>query len=211
MQMKMNLQKTKFMVFNPTSNFDFIPEHKEIETNEEMKLLGLVIRNDLSWKSNTEQMIKRAYKRLWIVKRLIMNGACRKDLIDVYAKQVRSILEFGVPVWHPNLTERESKDIERVQKSFLHMILGTEYVSYEQALEISQLEKLAIRRTALCYKFALKASKHPKHMNWFVKTDRQGPNTRRDKMEYKQPIHRLVRYQKSPIPYLTNLLNKHRK
>ena len=83
MQMKMNLHKTKFMVFNPTSNFDFIPEHKEIETTEEMKLLGLVIRNDLSWRSNTEQMIKKAYIRLWIVKRLILNGASRGDLIDV--------------------------------------------------------------------------------------------------------------------------------
>ena len=83
MQMKMNLHKTKFMVFNPTSNFDFIPEHKEIETTEEMKLLGLVIRNDLSWRSNTEHMIKRAYRRLWIVKRLILNGASRGDLIDV--------------------------------------------------------------------------------------------------------------------------------
>ena len=109
------------------------------------------------------------------------------------------------------LTEGESKDIERVQKSFLHILLGTEYVGYEQALEISQLEKLATRWTGLCYKFTLKASKHPKHMKWFVKTDTHRPNTRRDKMEYKQPIQRLVRYQKSPIPYLTNLLNKHRK
>ena len=76
------------------------------------------------------------------------------------------------------------------------MLLGTEYVSYEKALEISQLKQLAIRRTTLCYKFALKASKHPKHMNWFVKTGRHGPNTRGVKMDYKQPIHRLVRYQK---------------
>ena len=72
-------------------------------------------------------------------------------------------------MWLPNLTEGESKDIERVQKSSLHMFLGTEYVSYEQALEISQFNQVAIRRTALCYKFALRASKHPKHMNWFEK------------------------------------------
>ena len=65
------------------------------------------------------------------------------------------------------------------------MLLGTEYVSYEQALEVSQLEQLSIRRTALYYKFALRASKHPKHKNWFVKT-RQGPKTRRYKMDYKK-------------------------
>ena len=59
------------------------------------------------------------------------------------------------------------------------MLLGNEYVSYEQALGISKLEQLAIRRTGLCYEFALKASKRPKHINWFVKTGRQEPNTRR--------------------------------
>ena len=121
-----------------------------IETLEEMKLLGLVIRNDLSWKSNTEQMTKKAYKRLWIIRRLIRNGATKEDLIDVYIKQVRSVLEYGVPVWNPNLTQGDAKNIERVQKCFLHMLLGTQYDNYEHALQITQLESLATRRTALC-------------------------------------------------------------
>ena len=40
-EMKLNAKKSKFMLFNPTLNFDFIPEvtleNKEIETQEEMK------------------------------------------------------------------------------------------------------------------------------------------------------------------------------
>ena len=58
----------------------------------------------------------KAYKRLWLIRRLKKEGACLDDLIDVYIKHVRSILEFGVPVWNSGLTLEEIKDIERVQK-----------------------------------------------------------------------------------------------
>jgi hypothetical protein len=66
-QMKINFSKTKFMLFNPTKTFDFIPNYKtsggQVETLEEMKLIGIVLRNDLTW-SNIEYMTKKAYKKL---------------------------------------------------------------------------------------------------------------------------------------------------
>ena len=49
-------------------------------------------------------MVKRAYNKLWMIKRLIRQGANLEDLTDIYVKQVRSILEFGVPVWNSGLT-----------------------------------------------------------------------------------------------------------
>ena len=124
-----------------------------------MKLLGLVIRNDLSWKSNTEQMTKRAYNRLWMLKRLKLNGANLEDLIDVYVKQVRSVLEFIAQIWNSNLIQEEVVDIERVQKCFLHLALGNGYTNYHEALQTENLETLEDRRTSICSKFALKASK----------------------------------------------------
>ena len=59
-------------------------------------------------------MTQNAYKRLWMVKRLKSNGASLDDLVDVYVKQTRSILEFGAPVWNPNLTQNDVASIERV-------------------------------------------------------------------------------------------------
>ena len=70
----------------------------------------------------------------------------------------------------------EVQDIERVQNNFLHIALGDRYGKYENALDVSGLETLEHRRTQLCTKFAVKASKHPKHRNWFV--PEFGPNTR---------------------------------
>ena len=209
-EMKLNLSKTKFMLFNPTKNYDFVPDLKiddvELETLDEMKLLGLTIRNDLSWKANTENMTKKAYKRLWMIKRLKKQGANLNDLTDIYIKQVRSILEFGVPVWNAGIKQEQVTDIERVQKSFLHIALGSDYTDYKSALEEANLEMLSSRRTKLCKNFAMKAFKHPKHTHWFS-TKEPGPNTRSDKIVFKPPLCRLSRLKKSPIPYLTSLLN----
>ena len=209
-EMELNLKKTKFMLFNPTMKFDFVPtltlDNINLETVDEMKLLGLTIRNDLSWKPNTLNMIKRAYKKLWAIKRLKSQGAELNDLVDIFIKQVRSILEFGVPVWNAGITQAEVIDIERVQKSFLQIAMGQKYLDYKTALEKSNLETLASRRLKLCKKFADKASKHPKHSKWFVKNHPR-PNTRSIQQMYKIPTCRLTRTKKGPIPYLTYLLN----
>ena len=209
--MKINCDKSKFILFNPTENFDFIPEYeidgKSITTEEEIKILGLTLRNDLKWRSNTNNMIQKAYSRLWIIKRLKQAGANLEDMTDVYIKQIRSVVEFGAPVWNSGLTKEEIYDIERIQKSFLHIVLGSDYDNYENALKLSKLETLQSRRITLCRRFATKAAKHPKHQHWFQLADPNAPNTRSEKLKYKLPLCRLSRFQKSPISYLTSLLN----
>ena len=51
-EMKLNVGKCKFVLFNPTKNFDFLPtleiNGKQLETTDEMKVLGLTLRSDLS-------------------------------------------------------------------------------------------------------------------------------------------------------------------
>ena len=100
--MKVNYNKTKLMVFNPGKVRDFHPKfnlgNKQIDLVEETKLLGVVLRSDLSWSSNTEYIVSRANKKLWFLRRLKTLGANTDDLKDVYIKQIRSIMEFAVPV-----------------------------------------------------------------------------------------------------------------
>ena len=62
------------------------------------------------------------------------------DLVDIFEKHVRSVLEFGIIVWHPSITQSETIDIERVQKSFCRIVLGDQYVSCANALETLILE-----------------------------------------------------------------------
>ena len=141
------------------------------------------------------------------IRRLVNHGATIEDLIEVYTKQVRSILEFGVPVWNSSITKQESIEFERVQKTFHHIALGHLYSDYKTALSLTGLETLESRRLKLCINFSKKASKHPKHSQWFATTNSELPNTRSFKAKFKKPLCRLKRFESSPIPYLTSLLN----
>ena len=78
-EMRLNYKKTKVMLFNPCRKIDFMPELRiddhELEVVDEIRLLGLVIRSDMSWISNTANNVGKANKRLWILRRLKNLGA----------------------------------------------------------------------------------------------------------------------------------------
>ena len=44
------------------------------------------------------------------------------DLIDVYAKQVRCLLEFAAVVWHPSLTN-DDRLREREREGLFHKVM----------------------------------------------------------------------------------------
>ena len=88
-----------------------------LEVVEKFKLLGVKIQSDLKWNDNTDYICQKGYARLWMLRRLKGLGATELELLDVYEKQVRSVLELAVPVWQPALTQGQSKQIERVQRS----------------------------------------------------------------------------------------------
>ena len=211
-KMKVNYKKTKVMLFNNCKKWDFMPkmemEGHQLELAEEMKVLGVVLRSDMKWSSNTKYIVDKAYSRLWMIRRLKNFGVGHEDMKDVYLKQVRSVLELAVPAWHPGLTLADSLDIERVQKAAMHIILGTKYNSYSSALKTLELDSLADRREALCLKFGKKALKHDKHSNWF-KVNNMDRSTRQPKTKLCPVIVRTKRFNDSPISYLTQLLNKY--
>ena len=115
----------KLFLFNPRSSKDFLPKfsinYNDIEMVEEENLVGVIV---VIWSSNMDYITKKGNKKRWMLMRL------RK----IYIKQIRSILEFAVPVWHSSLIGVDRLKIERVQKTALHIILGDRYRSYNSAL-----------------------------------------------------------------------------
>ena len=103
------------------------------------------------------------------------SGLNERELVDAYVKEVRSILELAVPVWHPGITEEQETKIERVQKSALSAILGNMYVSYESALKKTKLKPLRERRQNICLKFI---NKYMKSKDPILKTVVKKVNTR---------------------------------
>ena len=161
-------------------------------------------------------MCQKGYARLWMLKRLNKLGASQSEMIDVYNKQIRCVLELAVAVWTPGLTLAQSDQIERVQKCALHVILGDSYLSYDQAVSKLGAEKLSDRRLKLCLNFARRLEKNGKYSNWFQPAEVTPPpniETRNSKTfvqsKYTSVPCRTDRYSKSPIPFLTEILNEH--
>ena len=77
-----------------------------------------------------------------------------------YTSIIRSDLEYACPVWHPGLTKKLSKDIERVQIRCLKLLFPVP--SYAESLTKTDLERLDNRRDMITHSM-FREIKNPKH------------------------------------------------
>ena len=155
-------------------------------------------------------MCQNGYARLWMLRWQKGLGASSEEMLDVYEKQIRCVLELAVAVWQPGLTQQETIQLERVQKSAFSIMLGDDYRSYEGALDRLERIKLSDRRYDLCLNFAKKANKSKKFTSWFSpQPNLPAFDTRSEKPDnsFKPVKTRTDRYERSPLPYLTEMLN----
>ena len=120
--MKIKEKKTTVMKFNFSRTNDFPPElvidgfENQLQVVSQTKLLGIILTSDLRWEANTEYMCSKAYKKMWTIRRMKALNLDALLILDVYVKEIRSVLELAVPAWHSGLTLKQSADIERVQR-----------------------------------------------------------------------------------------------
>ena len=210
-KMKINNEKSKVMLFNSSTKFDFNPKLSLVNgTNlslvENYQLLGVIIQSNMKWDLNTNYICGKAYDRIWMIRRLKALGATCSELVDVYNKQVRCVLEMAAPVWTPALTKCQVTQIERVQKTVCAVILGSSYCDYSSAMKTLNLSSLSDRRVELCTTFSKRCYKSKKYNTWFVERGNQSIKTRSKKNTLLPVLTRTSRYEKSPLPYMTALL-----
>jgi hypothetical protein len=92
-EMLLNESKTKVMIFNNATSVDIMPKLSPnndniIEAVEEMKLLGIIIQNNLSWKSNTANLTRKGWAKMWWLRSLKRLGASEDQLKTVYLQQI---------------------------------------------------------------------------------------------------------------------------
>ena len=108
-EMKLNTTKSNYMVFNFSKNYKFNTrltlEGGKLEEVHETKLLGLKIRADLSWKSNTSLLTRKAYSRMLIIKKLVQFDVPLEDLLHIYGLYIRSVTEQSAVFWHSAITK----------------------------------------------------------------------------------------------------------
>ena len=211
--MAINRKKTKAMLCNSRKKWDFVPElnfegGENIEIVEELKVVGFILRSDMKTSSNTAYLTAKAYKRMWLIRRLKCLGASTAQLVDSLQKQVLSVLWLGAPAWYCQLTLSEKTDIDRVAKVGLKIIYGNMYQGFEYTLLLSGVRKPTVQLAKMTQQFAMKCSQHSKFSKWFTPVP-QRANTRGNKhQKYVQISTRTERFKQSPIPHLTDILNK---
>ena len=156
-KMLLNKRKTKAMIFNYSKDHQFSTsltiDDEKLEIVDEAKLLGVILTNDLKLNQNTEYLVKKAYCRMELLRRVAEYSSSIEDLKIIYTMYIRSILEQACVVWHSSLTQENCEDLERVQKCALRIIMGSKYTSYDEALKDTNLQSLKDRREELCKKF----------------------------------------------------------
>ena len=70
------------------------------------------------------------------------------------------------------LVKKNKRDLERVQKVAVRVILGKNYTNYDDGLSKLHLKTLNTRRENLCLNFAKKCLRNKKLKNMFPKNNR---------------------------------------
>jgi hypothetical protein len=215
--MRLSNIKTKTMIFIPLRIYNISPEisispGSFTEVVEEQKILSTIFRSDMKTISNTEYICKKAYTRMWILRRLKTLGCPIPELLDVLRQQILSICEGNVAYWGPMITKEESNMLERVLKTGLHIIYQERYITFPQILKLANMLSLKTRRVALITSFSKKAFRHEKFKGWFSEGEDRavGARTRGRPIPHLKPVPcRTQRYKRSSLPLMTKLLSWH--
>ena len=183
-------------------------KNEPLEIVNEVKLLGVIISNDLKWHKNTNYLTKKVNRKMRMLHIAAKFTRNREHLKHIYKTFIRSNLEFSSTVWHSSLTLADRQDLERIQKAAVKVILGKEYSSYEEALSILNLESLNRRREAMALKFAKGSLKNENFSKLFPLREVKHSMMIRNSEKYFVKHSKTRRHRESAVPYLQGLLNR---
>ena len=96
-EMKLNVEKTKYMLLNFTRNHQFetrlLLDGHLLDQVHQARLLGVIISDDLTWKANIDHIVKKAFKRMSIIINLFKFSVPQEELVHIYTLYIRSVVE----------------------------------------------------------------------------------------------------------------------
>ena len=126
-----------------------------LEKVQTHKALGVTFCDNLKWNSNTQEIINKASKWLYVIRVLKRARVPPPHLVTIYNALVRSVLEYACPVWSNSLHPCLNQKVEMVQKRAMRIIYP--YTSYDMALSLSSIPRLEERSFNICSKTVTKA------------------------------------------------------
>ena len=147
--LRFNTDKCKVLhIGKKNPHFDYFMTNgdnvNKIEETTAEKDLGVIIDPNLDFDTHITNLVKKSNKLVGMLMRTICHKS--KDIIiPLYKALIRSILEYGSPVWNPRLRKHIDM-LEGVQRRVTRCIIGTKGMSYEERLAFLKLPSLEFRR-----------------------------------------------------------------
>ena len=111
-------------------------------------------------------------------------------------------------VWHSSLNKKNRKNLERVLRAAVRVIMGNEFTNYKNLLKCLNLVTLKQRRELFCLKFAKNCVNSDKVKNLIPLKKSQHKMKKRKQKKFKTTRSKTKRMQKSALPFMRKLLNE---
>ena len=193
-----NQGKCYIIKFSRSRTYDFPPEFSiqdsdTLQVKNSHKILGIIVQDDLKWEEQVQEMVRKATKTIWVIRRMKSLGIGEATLVQYWKTEGRVQLEQSCPVWHSSITIAQSNSLSRAQRVAMAAITGHWADSHSEQLKALSLEPLKDRREAICRTFAHRTATNSRHQDMFTPTHtvlRQGKQT----LKYREPRARTNMY-----------------
>ena len=148
---------------------------------------------------------KKFCKAVWALNHIKRAGVDKEIMIKVYCVMLRPIVEYCHVIYHSMLTKEQEKQLERLQRQALTIILGFG-IEYEDMLALVGIESLKCRREKAFLNFANKLSQNVRYSDWFPLNEETGMNLRKRK-KFREEHARTERLFNSPLFNIRRVLN----
>jgi hypothetical protein len=197
--MKLNVDICKEMVI------DFFKEKRNftsllINDVPVKRVESTTFQNNMNWNDHIHQIVRKAGQRLYMLQILKRSNANLKILLTVFTSIIsiiRPVLENACQLWHFNIQQYWSDQIEKIQKRALRIILPS--LSYKQARKVTDLPLLKTRRDELCDQFSAKNESNSKVYEHLICKTSLDYDTR-SKCKYKNFSCKTDRFKNSFLP-----------
>ena len=221
--MRLNYEKTTAVNFDWTTKNKLhffpgclvFPNGDVIEVDDTVKLLGVPIDHNLTFKTYAKERRRKGMFAMWKLLRLQASGVSQHHMELAFKSYVRSIIEYSLMPCARMLPDARFKEIEGVQRRATKTLLGIQkkfgpdVMPYEDRLEKLKLESLSKRMDDRLGNFALKMESQSwcsTYLNRKMET-RAGPRRTTTTRPYLLPKCDTTRKQNGPLYRAVSYLN----
>ena len=115
-----------------------------LKKTEAERDLGVMVDSELKFCEHVEMTVRKANQIAGLLMKTITYKS-RDVMVPLFKSLVRSILEYGNPLWNPILKKHVNL-IENVQRRFTRSIIGCQGLEYQERLKALDLPSLEFRR-----------------------------------------------------------------